>query len=346
MQETEHLVLSKFVIILIIFLSSQLLIFSQEFPDPNIHLMLQSGIESIILQNYDEAKQTFSKIENEYPEIPLGKIYLAAVEIAKAYDYAEPFNEDFIVNKLEEAEKQSSALLDVEENNIWNIYFLALSKGYMAYYRALKGDWLSSISAGVNSISGFEKCLQINPEFYEAYTALGSYKYWKSRKTEFLNWLPFIEDEKQEGIEHLKKAITHSSYNTYLAINSLIWIYIDNGEFNEAIKISQEALKKYPGSRFFKYGLARAYEEIDHSNAIECYNKILNSYPQTKNSNRYNEVVLKHKIAQQYAKMGEKQKALELCNEILNIKDLSEYVRTRLSDRLDRIRALQKELSE
>jgi tetratricopeptide (TPR) repeat protein len=346
MQETELLGLSKNSITLIIFLFSHLFIFPQEFPDSNVNSMLKSGIENIILQNYDEAEHIFSKLENEYPEIPLGKIYLAAVEIAKAYDFAEPFNEDFINNKLEQAEKQSSELLDADGNNIWNIYFIALTRGYISYYYALNEDWLSSLSSGVNSIRDFEKCLQLNPDFYEAYTALGSYKYWKSRKTEFLNWLPFIKDEKQEGIEYLKKAITHSSYNTYLAINSLIWIYIDSGELNQAIKLSEEALKKYPGSRFFKYSLARAYEDIDHSKAIEYYYEILNSYPQTKNPHRYNEIELKHKIAQQYAKMGEKQKALELCNEILNIRNMSEYDRIKLSGRLDRIRTLKKELSE
>src|SRR3989304_4678690 len=123
MRETGLLVLSKTSIITFIFLFFQPLILSQEFPGSNVHLMLQSGIESIILQNYDKAEQVFSKLEREYPAIPLGKIYLAAAEIARAYDYAEPFNEDFINNKLEQAEKQSSELIEADENNIWNIYF-------------------------------------------------------------------------------------------------------------------------------------------------------------------------------------------------------------------------------
>jgi len=338
--------LYRFFLSLIFFCINISFTHAQVYPDSNVHSMLQSGIENIILQDYDKANQIFSRLEKEHNEIPLGKIYLAAVEIAKAYDYAEPFNSDLIKKKLEEAEEQSIELLETDDNNIWNIYFLALSRGYMAYYYALKGDWLSSLSSGVNSVNGFEKCIQLNPEFYEGYTAIGTYKYWKSRKTEFLNWLPFIKDEKQEGIEYLKKAVIHSSYNIYLAINSLLWIYIDNGEFDQAVKSSLEALKKYPGCRFFKYGLARAYEEIDLNSSIECYYEILNSYPKTNNSNRYNEIVLKHLIAQQYAKMGEKQKALGLCNDILNIQELSDYVKEKLGNRLNRVRALQKELFE
>ena len=57
--------------------------------------------------------------------------------------------------------------------------------------------------------------------------------------------------------------------------------------------------------------------------------------------NHYNEIVLKHLIAQQYEKVGEKSKALKLCNEIMAIKNLSEFVKNKLGDRLNRVKELQ-----
>jgi len=319
--------------------------FAQNYPDRIVDSLLNYGIDNLINQNYGGAEKDFLKLNTTYPDIPLGKIYLAALEIAKCYDLGEEFSSESIIKKLKEAEEESETLIAKNPENVWYIYFLALSEGYAAYHEALSGEILSAISSGYNSIKNFERCLNLDSNFFEAYTAIGVFKYWKSRKTEFLDWLPFVKNEKDTGISYLESAIKYSSYNKYLAIYSLIWIYIDEGDYHKAIKVAEDALKIYPESRIFKWGLARANEEIDKKKAIEYYYEILSSYPDLKNSNHYNEIVLKHIIAQQYQKLGENKSALSLCNEILKLNTLSVYVKDKLSDRLGRVKQMQKELS-
>jgi predicted Zn-dependent protease len=345
MQVTGHLVLFRkiyFVLLLII----PAVIYSQEYPDNNVNTLLKSGIDNIINQNYIQAQGIFEKLNSKYPELPFGKIYLAATEIARSYDYGEESNEELILKYLNSAKEQSKELLNEKPSNIWNHYFAGLTEGYISYYEGLNGNMLTSIKEGINSSSNLEDCLKMNPAFYDAYPGLGTYKYWKSKKTEFLKWLPFVHDDRAEGISYLEKAINNFSYNTYLAVNSLIWINLDRKDFKKAIYISEKALEKYPASRFFKWGLGRAYEDTDRSKAIQIYNEILNSYPNLNNMNHYNEIILKHLIAQQYEKMGEKGKALTLCNEILGIKNISEFVKNKLRDRLDRVRDLKSILTK
>jgi len=321
-------------------------IYSQEYPDGSVNSLLKSGIDCIINQNYSQAKSEFEKLNTKYPDLPFGKIYLAAVEIARSFDYGEGYNGDVISKYLNAAKYQSEKLLNKYPENIWNHYFLGLTEGYISYYEGLNGSWLTSLKEGINSASNFEECLKRNPDFFEAYSGLGTYKYWKSAKTKFLSWLPFVHDDRADGINYLEKAIDKSSYNTYLAVNSLIWIYIDKKNFDNAIQISEKTLKEYPKSRFFKWGLARAYEDIDRLKAINSYNEILNSYPNLNSMNHYNEIVLKHLIAQLYEKLGEKSKALKLCNEIMSIKNLSEFVKNKLGNRLERVKELQTSLTK
>lgn len=315
-------------------------IYSQEYPDGSVNSLLKSGVDDIINQNYPQAKSEFEKLNSEYPYLPFGKIYLAATEIARSYDYGEEYNGEVISKYLNSAKDQSERLLNKNPEDIWNYYFLGLTEGYISYYEGLNGSWTTSLKEGINSASNFEECLKRNPDFFEAYSGLGTYKYWKSAKTKFLNWLPFVHDDRAEGINYLEKAVDKSSYNTYFAVNSLIWIYVDKKNFNNAVYISEKALQKYPKSRFFKWGLARAFEDVDRSKAINCYYEILNSYPNLSSMNHYNEIVLKHLIAQQYEKIGEKTKAFKLCNEIMAIKNLSEFVKNKLGDRLDRVKEL------
>jgi hypothetical protein len=346
MRETGLLVLfnslKSFLFINLLFLSCTVS-FSQVYPDYQVDSLLKKGISSIILQDYALAEKTFLNLDTEFPQLPLGKIYLAAVRIAKSYDYGEDYAESYIDSLLNSAKKQSGKLLEKDENNIWNKYFLSISEGYLSYFGALNGDWLNSLSEGVDALNGFDEIIEQDRNFYEAYIAVGTFKYWKSRKTEFLEWLPGYTDEKNEGIDLLEKAVKHFSYNKYLAVNSLIWIYIDQKKFVQAEKTAKTALEEYPGSRFFMWGLARAYEETNPPKSVKVYFEILRSLPG--NLNPYNEIVLKHLIARQYQKMGKTREALKLCDDILSINITDESVHSRLKNRLKRVKKLRRELS-
>lgn len=342
MQETELLVLfNKILIALILFSNFS---FAQKYPDEKVHSILNEGIHEIINQNYDAARIQFEYLNKNFPNIPLGKIYLAAVEIAEAYDYAEEFNDEVIMDYLDKAETQSKKLLANDPKNVWNKYFLALVKGYNAYYKALNESWIPAFTKGMSSVSDFEDCLAINPEFYESYIAIGAYKYWSSSKTEFINWLPFISDDKDTGIEYLKKAIKYSSYNSYLAAYSLIWVYIDRENYSDAEKVAEDALIKNPNSRLFKWSLARIYEEIDKKKSINLYFDLLKSYPELSKKNHINEVLISHIIAQLYYKLGQKENALQMCNDILAIKDFSEYAADELDSRIERVKNLKRKI--
>jgi tetratricopeptide (TPR) repeat protein len=345
MQEIGLLVRSD-ILLLLFFILLQTEIYSQVYPDESVDSLLRTGIRHIVNQDYKGAEEIINLLNKEFPNLPLGKIYLAANRIAEAYDYAEDFDEEFILKRLEEAKEQSEKLIDSDNENIWYQYFLALTEGYTAYFHAINESWFSALSTGVDAISEFDKILASDKKFYEAYIAIGTFEYWKSRKMEFIDWLPFSIDSRKMGIERLKVAIDSSSYNSYLAINSLIWIYIDQNRFDDAIKISEKALKEFPDSRTFKWGLARAYEEIDPSKAIALYTEILNSYPVLENGNYKNVITLKHIIAQQYVKLGDKQNALKYCNEILSIKNIPEKTADELAERLERVKSLKKELTK
>jgi len=319
---------------------------AQVYPDARVDSILRAGIRQIVNQDYKSAEGIFGKLNREYSHLPLGKIYLAANKIAEAYDYAQDFDETYILNSLESAKEQSEKLVEQDEANIWYRYFYALSEGYISYYEAIEGSWFSALSTGINSISEFEEILMEDENFYEAYIAIGTFEYWKSRKLEFVDWLPFASDTKNIGIDRLIVAIDSSSYNSHLAINSLIWIYIDQKKYDEAINVAGKALNEFPQSRTFKWGLARAYEEENPLKAIELYLDILNSYPGSLKENYKNEITLMHIIAQQYVKLGDKDKALKYCNEILSVKNIPQKTLDELSERLERVKSLKKDLSK
>ena len=319
---------------------------AQKLPDRQMDKILCSGINSIINQDYDEALQEFNLLNKKYPGNPLGNIYSAVTLMTESEDCGEELNDSLIEKYLDDSEEQISQLQSIKDDDIWNYYYLALLKGYKAYYYVLSKNYLSALGSGLSSIDYFEKCLNIDSTFYECYVAIGTFKYWKSEKTEFLDWLPFYTDEKETGINTLKKGLTIPSYNYYVGLNSLIWIYINQQNFTEAIKLSNEALNKYPGSRMFKWCLADAYENINKKKAISIYNDLLSSYLKLASNNHYNEIVLKYLIAKLHFEIGEKNLAMKQCNEILSIKPIQPGVYERLKERLERVKSLKMKLMD
>lgn len=115
MQVIEHLVHFRFIFFSIFFLSVFCCkSFAQTYPDRSVHLMLRTGIDLIINQKYDEAEKVFSNLENIRKDLPLGKVYLAAVMIARAYDFQTEYDDIRITSYLNSAKKISERLLNDE----------------------------------------------------------------------------------------------------------------------------------------------------------------------------------------------------------------------------------------
>ncbi|MBN1639548.1 MAG: hypothetical protein JW866_11305 [Ignavibacteriales bacterium] len=314
---------------------------AQIYPDPKVDKYIKSGIEQIIKQDYNFAETTFNKLATEYPNLPFGKIYLAAVYVTKQKDYAEVINEDYVEKLLDDALKICDNLLKKDKNNLWYNYFKALAEGYYSFFKTEVGSYLSAFSRSGTSVDYYEKCLDIDSTFYEAYVGIGAYNYWKSK---YFDWIPFVSNHRLLGIKQLKIGAAKANYSKYFAKNSLMWIYIDRENFKSAITAAENALQYYPGNRMFLWGIARAYEDVNKEKAIQYYYTLLESILNIPNHNGYFEIEIKHKIAQQYFQLGKKNEALDLCNEILSVKNLRKDVKKKLEDRLEDVEDLRDEI--
>ena len=340
MQEIEHLV--RFSLLFI--LTSFTLSIGQNHPDKNIDSLLSYGIEQILLQDYIEAEKYFNILDNKFNNIPLGNIYLAAVEIAKSVDFSEEVNETYIDSLLDLAKNKTELLLEDDGDNLWYNYYDALIYGYKAYYYSITGNLISAFADGILSLRSFQICLELDNNFYEAYIALGTYNYWKSAQSKAFLWIPFVDDNRDIGIEYLEKALKSNAYNNHLAAYSLIWIYIDYEQPDKAINLALDQIVEYKDSRFFKWGLARAYSDVDKRKAISVYTDLLKSVETIKHRNLFNDIVLRHKIAMLNDDVGEYSNALNLCNEILDIDIISDKIRIRLEDRISRVMQLKNKI--
>lgn len=293
--------------------------------------------EKIYEQNYDYADKICDELISHQSKNPLGYLLKTANLITKSIDYEDELDYDEVEKLLKKADELST------DENYFSIEVLkGLTNSFKAYAEYRKGDYLFAFINGYKATNYFSKELEKNSDSPEALIAIGIFKYWSSKKSEYLHWLPFINDERETGINLIKKGLSKNSPFNFLGFYSLAWIYIDNKQPQEAIKICEKMVSDFDESRFFTWTLARSYEEINLEKSIFYYERTLQLVRKAK-MNGYNEVVLLHILAQLDYKLGRYDKALTRICDLKRV-NLSSYAKKRLKERFKRIKKLKNQL--
>ncbi|MBI5726404.1 MAG: hypothetical protein HY965_01020, partial [Ignavibacteriales bacterium] len=219
-------------------------------------------------------------------------------------------------------------------------YYKSLTLSYRAIAKGVAGNWISALSAGYSAKNSFEDCVKLHNGFYDAYVAIGTWKYWSSEKMEFLTWLPFVHDERSDGIAYLQKAVKGNSFHYYFASHTLARIYIFNKQAAKALPLITPLLQSFPESRFFMWDIARAYEDIDKYRAIQEYLKLLSSYQKTKLPNNARVYFIYYILAKLYNNIGDVENAKVYIQYIPPFEKMTEFERSELADKRERIEKL------
>lgn len=340
MQETEFLV-HKFSLW---FLILHLVLLPQKFPDPAVDKVFKDGITLALNGEYNEARALLENPQFKSSKFPFYEILSAASEIGFAYDYALPANDKKIHAYLDEAAKKLKKVPNESGNLVWINFCSGLINGYRAILYAYNSEWISFINTGLDAVSFYEKCIEIDPQFGDAYASIGAFKFWRSEKLSFLNWMPFVSDERELGRNMLEKARKTDTYHTYFIYKNLFDIYFLKEEFTKARDVLNEAIAKYPKARMFQYDLARYLGREKPLEAIKILQQIMVSYDSAQVKNRINEIRIKGRMVNLYNKAGQKDKAKSLADEILAIRGLSEYEQDKLERVIDRVKEIRDEL--
>ncbi|HWP81248.1 MAG TPA: tetratricopeptide repeat protein [Bacteroidota bacterium] len=294
----------------------------------HLHLLVSEGIHLILSQEYAKADSVFRLVTVEYPDHPVGYIYQAAVLQTKALDYElvlESFELDPV---LEQALNKAEQLLKSDPYNAWGHFFLGTIYGYDSYARVERGDWFGGVTKGLSAVSAFREALEHDSTLYDAFAGIGTYLYWKGRKTEFLHWLPFVSDDRKEGIAMLKECWEKGTYNRFAAANSLVAIFLDAGNPYEADRFATLALQSYPSNRLFLWGKATAQERIGNfAEARETYERLLQAIVADTTENLYNELVCRLNLARVQLRLGFRAEAERELKQIMEMKKKKRFVK-------------------
>ena len=285
--------MKRFVVVLAICFHQPGILLSQTqppLPQP-IDSLLEQGIDILMQQRYEDALDHFRRLVFLSPQSPAGFLFQAAVLQTRALDYRMFSDRKQFDSLLAVARTRAEEMVEQEPRSPWGHYYLGTALGMMSYDQIQRGEFLRGYFKGRAAVASLEKALERDSTFSDAYAVLGTYYYWKTRKTAFLSWLPFLRDDRQTGIDYLRRAVEYGRYQRFAALSNLLWIYLDAKEFQKAEALVRTALQRYPQHRILLLGLAGALQNQGrYGEALGVYERQLKSILLDRIPNPYTEL--------------------------------------------------------
>lgn len=298
--------------IVLLFLLGSNPVDAESLPD-SIRQRINLGIELTINQQYDRAEEVMNGLEHYAPCPALRDLYLAAVVDMKMVDRADFDSERRLLELLDHAREQSDTRYAATRGNS-ALFIRSSAELYLAHHYQRRGEWLAMYRNGVRGVEGLEQLLTQDSTWQVAKLGLGNYLYWKSRYLQKLTWLPFVTDDRRQGIDMLLDIYQNGDLGRWVAASNLTWILLDYGRPEQALEIAQAGLERFPNSTHFRFPEAQIYWKTEKYDLAKThYEELLTRVEALNQPSRYNEIFCLEKLTRICIALDDPVRATQYC---------------------------------
>jgi len=206
--------------------------------DPAVNPVINRGYRQMYNLDFDEAHKTFVQWEREHPTDPLGPVSNAAAYLFAEFDRLNILHSEFFVDtsifhrspkvtpdpevrqafdrELEKSGKLSDAILAGAPGDPAALFAKILTLGLRADYEGLiERRYFDALKVIKDSRATAEKLLMVQPNYYDAYLALGVENYLFSLKPAPVRWIlqaGGAQTDRDRGVEDLRLTAERGLY--------------------------------------------------------------------------------------------------------------------------------------
>jgi tetratricopeptide (TPR) repeat protein len=275
---------------------------AQDLRDPRFVERAQAGFTDIYNLDYEKARKVFLSLDQEYPQHPAPPLYLSCILwldelnrrqdlvltrymsplyfVSKTEHAMPPQERDAFFQYLQQSEARSNAILKQKPKDMDARYFLAMANGLRASFAiTIDHNLRAAFGSGAKASSSAKQLTQENPNYYDAYLAVGIYEYVVASIPWYLRWIPFImglHGGKQDGMQHLSIAAEKGQYIRNEAQIVLMILCARELRYTEALEIAEYLGGIFPRNFLFPLSTAQIYQFAGRKDqAVAAYMRVL-----------------------------------------------------------------------
>jgi hypothetical protein len=251
----------------------------------SVNPVIDRGYRQMYNLNFDEAHRTFAQWERDHPADPIGPVSNAAAYLFAEFDRLNILHSEFFVEnsmfhrrpkvtpdaavrqsfdqELDKSAGLSDKILtqnpDEADALFAKILTLGLRADYMALIEHREFDALKVIK---NSRATAEKLLMIQPNYYDAYLAIGVENYLFSLKSAPMRWIlqaGGAETDRDRGVEDLRLTAEKGRYLNPYARLLLAVAALRDKDLPKARDLLGALAREFPHNRLYAQELAQLH---------------------------------------------------------------------------------------
>lgn len=261
--------------------------------------LVNRGINQIYNIKFEEAGQTFNKLEQIYPKHPASKFFKAMIvwwEIMLDQNNEE--YDKIFEDKLEELIDYCDDLLDEDKTNVDAIFFKGGALGFRGRLYSIRKEWFKAALDGKDALPLVYEAYEIDPANEDVKLGFGIYNYYAEAIPEKYPFIKpamffFPSGDKQKGIEQLKNAAENAKYAAIEAQFFLMNLYYQFEDNNKNALVYAEPLhEKFPDNPIFQKYVGRIFVKMGNYNKASVYFKDIKQKAE-QNYAGYNDLLLR-----------------------------------------------------
>jgi hypothetical protein len=245
--------------------------------------VIDRGYRQMYDLNFDEAHKTFGGWEREHPADPIGPVSNAAAYLFAEFDRLNILHSEFFVDngifhrrpkvtpdpevrqafdqELDKSAGLSDKILTQMPDDPDALFAKILTLGLRADYEALieRRDF-DALKVIKNSRATAEKLLMIQPNYYDAYLAIGVENYLFSLKPAPVRWIlqaGGAQTDRDRGVEDLRLTADKGRYLNPYARLLLAVAALRNKDVPQARNLLGSLAREFPHNRLYAQELAQ-----------------------------------------------------------------------------------------
>ncbi len=245
--------------------------------------VIDRGYRQMYNLNFDEAHQTFADWERDHPSDPIGPVSNAAAYLFAEFDRLNILHSEFFTDnsffhrppkvtpdpvarqafdqELDKSAGLSEKILAQMPEDPDALFAKILTLGLRADYVALiERRYLDALKVIKNSRATAEKLLMIQPNYYDAYLAIGVENYLFSLKPAPVRWIlqaGGAQTDRDRGVEDLRMTADKGRYLNPYARLLLAVAALRRKDVPQARNLLSALAHEFPHNRLYAQELAQ-----------------------------------------------------------------------------------------